>query len=121
MLGTMYGATFAYFIGTLTTIEKRFKIPSRNLGIISTGYDFSAIIMAPVLGHYFANKHRPRLIGICFGIFAVIALAPPVLHLAYGPGNDALSLTVEYSLDTRVNETISESLCRSESMLNIYF
>lgn len=111
----MYGATFAYFIGTLTTMEKRFKIPSRNLGIISTGYDFSAIIMAPVLGHYFANKHRPRWIGITFTIFAAIALAPPFLHFAYGPGEDALSLTAEYALDTNINNTISESLCQSES------
>lgn len=30
--GAVYGATYSYFNGTLTTIEKRFKIPSRTTG-----------------------------------------------------------------------------------------
>lgn len=31
-LGCMFSASYAYSTGTITTIEKRFKIPSRNTG-----------------------------------------------------------------------------------------
>ena len=32
IMGCIYSATFAYFNGTITTLEKRFKIPSRTTG-----------------------------------------------------------------------------------------
>lgn len=32
LLGCVYLACYAYFNGTITTVEKRFKIPSRNTG-----------------------------------------------------------------------------------------
>lgn len=35
MLGTVYSATFAYFSGSITTMEKRFSIPSRNIGNVN--------------------------------------------------------------------------------------
>lgn len=32
VLGCIFSASYAYSTGTITTIEKRFKIPSRNTG-----------------------------------------------------------------------------------------
>lgn len=32
VLGCMFSASYAYFNGTITTIEKRFKIPSKTTG-----------------------------------------------------------------------------------------
>lgn len=32
ILGTIFMASYTYSTGTITTIEKRFKIPSRNIG-----------------------------------------------------------------------------------------
>lgn len=32
LLGCIFSASFAYFNGTITTLEKRFKIPSRTTG-----------------------------------------------------------------------------------------
>lgn len=32
LLGCVYSACYAYFNGTITTLEKRFKIPSRTTG-----------------------------------------------------------------------------------------
>lgn len=32
LLGCVYAACYAYFNGTITTLEKRFKIPSRTTG-----------------------------------------------------------------------------------------
>lgn len=58
--------TYAYFNGTITTIEKRFKIPSRNTGLISVGNDISQMLVSAVLSYYGGKGHRPRWIG--FGI-----------------------------------------------------
>lgn len=35
VLGCIFSASYAYFNGTITTIEKRFKIPSRTTGKLS--------------------------------------------------------------------------------------
>lgn len=32
VLGCIFGASYAYFNGTITTLEKRFKIPSKTTG-----------------------------------------------------------------------------------------
>lgn len=42
LLGCIFSASFAYFNGTITTLEKRFKIPSRTTGKI---YLYSSIII----------------------------------------------------------------------------
>lgn len=34
LLGCIYSASYAYFHGTITTMEKRFKIPSRTTGYL---------------------------------------------------------------------------------------
>lgn len=70
VVGCIFAATFAYFNGTITTIEKRFKIPSRNTGIISVGNDISQLFISAVLSYYAGKGHRPR--WIAFGKYLFI-------------------------------------------------
>lgn len=42
VLGCIFSASYAYFNGTITTIEKRFKIPSKTTGTLSR--DFTIFI-----------------------------------------------------------------------------
>lgn len=95
----------AYFNGTITTIEKRFKIPSRNTGIISVGNDMSQLILAAFLSYYAAKGHRPRWIG--FGLLTIVmfCLLTALPHLLYGPGEDSLKLTMEFGADLTLNGT----------------
>lgn len=65
--GCMIGATYSYFSATISTLEKLFKIPSRNTGVISVGNDVSSLLLSSVLGYYCGSGHRPR--WIAFGIF----------------------------------------------------
>lgn len=58
--GCMLAGTYAYFNGTITTIEKRYRIPSRNTGIISTGNDMSSALVSAILSYYGGKGHRPR-------------------------------------------------------------
>lgn len=96
LLGCTFSASYAYFNGTITTLEKRFKIPSRTTGIITVGNDISQLFVSIVLSYYTGRGHRPRWIAL--GIYTVVlyCLMSALPHLLYGPGDDALALTVEY-------------------------
>lgn len=96
LVGAFYSATVQYLNGTITTLEKRYKIPSRNTGIIIVGYDATAIFMAPLVSYYFAKKHRPRWIAFGVSTIALATLGNSLLHFMHGPGEDALNLTLEY-------------------------
>ncbi|XP_063233124.1 solute carrier organic anion transporter family member 74D-like [Bacillus rossius redtenbacheri] len=96
LVGCMFGACFAYFNGTISTIEKRFKIPSKVSGVIVVGHDFSALLVGVFLSYYAGKQHRPRWIAL--GIYTVVLYCLLTLtpHLLYGVGEEALALTVEH-------------------------
>ncbi|XP_037950487.1 solute carrier organic anion transporter family member 74D-like [Teleopsis dalmanni] len=119
LVGCVFAMTYAYFNGTITTIEKRFKIPSKNTGIISVGNDISQMLVSAVLSYYAGKGHRPRWIGfglLTIVIFCVLTAAP---HFLYGPGQDALALTAEFGAVPDENTTMevlekqrTKSLCK---------
>lgn len=96
VLGCIFSASYAYFNGTITTIEKRFKIPSKTTGLITVGNDISQLFVSVVLSYYAGRGHRPR--WIAFGIYTVVLFCCLTMlpHFLYGPGEDALLLTKEY-------------------------
>lgn len=116
----MFAATYAYFNGTITTIEKRYKIPSRNTGLISTGNDISSLLISAILAYYAGKGHRPRWIG--FGLLTVVAFCviTALPHFLYGPGEQALSLTKEFGASENDSMTLvvlqreqQKTLCRT--------
>lgn len=113
IVGSIFSATYAYFNGTITTIEKRYKIPSRNTGFISTGNDISSLFISAILAYYAGKSHRPRWIG--FGLFAIVlfCLLTTLPHFLYGPGDQAKSLTREYG-SLRNEESTFEVLEREQ-------
>ncbi|XP_002138793.2 solute carrier organic anion transporter family member 74D-like [Drosophila pseudoobscura] len=108
LAGCVMTMTFAYFNGTITTLEKRYKIPTKISGIISVGNDISTMLTAAVLGYYAGNGHRPRWMGI--GLLTIVAfcLLTGSLHFIYGAGEDALKLTREYGGQSQANESVSD-------------
>lgn len=69
MVGCVFVMTSAYFNATISTLEKRFKIPSRNTGMIMIGNDLSQVMCSAILGYYAGKKHRPRWMG--FGKYII--------------------------------------------------
>ncbi|XP_053963172.1 solute carrier organic anion transporter family member 3A1-like isoform X1 [Anastrepha ludens] len=119
MVGCVFSMTYAYFNGTITTIEKRFKIPSKNTGIISVGNDISQMMVSAVLSYYAGKGHRPRWIGFGLLTIVIFCLMTVLPHLLYGPGDDALALTAEFGAQPDENATMdaiekqgSKTLCR---------
>ncbi|CAB0041425.1 unnamed protein product [Trichogramma brassicae] len=95
LLGTVQSMAFIYTSVILTTLEKRFKIPSQSTGIILSGNEISQILSV-FLVYYGGAGHRTRWIavGVACSALSCLVLAAP--HLIYGPGQDALALTQEY-------------------------
>ncbi|KAH8299715.1 hypothetical protein KR044_005011 [Drosophila immigrans] len=123
---TIFGITccfmsmsFAYFNSTMTTLEKRYKIPTKVLGILSTGNDISGMFSAIIIGYYLRKVHRPRWMGLGYLIITVFCIMNASLHFLYGAGEDALKLTQEFGDFQNItgNSTVSLSssqLCTSD-------
>lgn len=62
--GCFVAMAFTYFSGTITTLEKRYRIPTRTSGIISVGNDISAMFASVIAGYYLRKVHRPRWMGL---------------------------------------------------------
>jgi organic anion transporter 5A len=103
LLGVFQAMGYVYFLVTLQTIEKRFKIPSQTTGIILSGNEISEILLSVVLAYVGGKSNRPRFIsiGVVFCAFSCFILASP--HFIYGAGEDALKLTKEYMESTNVS------------------
>lgn len=120
-LGTIQAMSFVYFIVTLTTIEKRFQIPSSTFGIILSGNEISQILLSLILSYLGGYRNRPRWIawGVFFCALSCIILATP--HFIYGAGEDALRLTEEYlgsseNLEKVVNITVDTLFKRTNRL-----
>ncbi|XP_018326966.1 solute carrier organic anion transporter family member 5A1 [Agrilus planipennis] len=122
ILGCLYGSTFAYFNGTITTLEKRFKITSRTTGIITVGNDLSQLLVAAVLSYYAGRRHKPRWMAL--GMYSVVlfCLLSASPHFFFGPGEDALLLTKEYgpilksNLTNSIDTSSKRSICKTSNV-----
>lgn len=60
MIGLVFSGTYAYFNGTITTLEKRYHFSSKTTGTISVGNDISQLFASAILSYYAGKGHRPR-------------------------------------------------------------
>lgn len=124
VVGCLLSATNAYFKGTITTLEKRYKIPSRNIGIISVGNNFSSLFLSATLSYYAGKGHRPRWLAVGMYSAVLFCLLSALPHFLYGPGEEALSMTKEFGaeIDSDVSFELQQmektkSLCNFNSRL----
>lgn len=115
-LSLTFASAGSYFSATITTLEKRFKISSKNLGIISTGNDISSLILSAFISYYGGKKHRPRFIGLGLFLIAIHCLINASPHLIYGGGQEAIDLTVQSDYANNsillMNDDNEKLLCR---------
>jgi hypothetical protein len=48
----------------ITTLERRFDLPSSKSGLIASSNDFLAFFLVLVISFYGSERHKPKLIGI---------------------------------------------------------
>ncbi|GJQ65785.1 hypothetical protein Trydic_g11955 [Trypoxylus dichotomus] len=112
VVGCLFSASYSYNSGTITTLEKRFKIPSRTTGIISVGNDISQLFVSVILSYYAGTKHRPRWMALGLYTVVLFCLMTALLHWLYGAGEDALVLTTEFG--ARYDENTTKGVFEKE-------
>nr|CAD7439025.1 unnamed protein product [Timema bartmani] len=100
-LGVVQSMSFSYTSSTITTLEKRFKIPSKIIGVLMSGNEVSQICLSLIMAYYGGKGSRPLWIswGVMFSALSCYILVLP--HVLYGAGREALALTEEH-LDSSV-------------------
>lgn len=58
LVGLIFASSHAYYNGTITTMEKRFKISSKNMGFIATGNDITGFILSSFIAYYGGRGNR---------------------------------------------------------------
>ncbi|XP_069675275.1 solute carrier organic anion transporter family member 74D-like [Periplaneta americana] len=122
LIGMFDFAIGSYFVATISTIEKRFKIPSRTSGLIASAWDIGGLSSSLLLSYLGGRGHKTRWVAcgcLLVGLSCFMRLVP---HLIFGPGQDALELTHEYAgpyvittiNDSVINEDSRAFVCRSE-------
>ncbi|XP_021367866.1 solute carrier organic anion transporter family member 4A1-like [Mizuhopecten yessoensis] len=88
----------------ISTLEKRFELPSSKSGLIVSSNDFFACFLVLVISYYGSHRHKPKIIGI--GI------------LTLGLGSFVFSLphfmTERYSVGTEDTNSF-ENVCRFQN------
>jgi hypothetical protein len=52
VVGLIFASSHAYYNGTITTMEKRFKISSKTMGFIATGNDITGFVLSSFIAYY---------------------------------------------------------------------
>lgn len=85
--GCLFAASSSYFNGIVTTLEKHFKIPSRNVGVIMSAIDIVNVFGSWLISYYGGRQHRPRLMAIGLILLAVYNALVILPHIIYGANN----------------------------------
>lgn len=118
IIGLTQGMFFTYTVSVISTIEKRFKLSSKQTGTMLSGNDISQVIFSIILAYYGNYGHRPRWMAIgvlCSALSCFLAAIP---HFIYGPGFEAMRViqTTSSSLNgsSLFTSQQKEELCRAE-------
>lgn len=107
LLGIIQGAYFAYLIGVLSTLEKRYSFQSKATGLILIADNISPILTSTLIGYYARNANRPKWIAMGMLLVVISFFMSSLPYFIYGPAYHLLSNTTEIK-----NES---GLCKVES------
>lgn len=123
--GAFFNMSFSYFNGTISTIERRFKIPSQTTGLIAVANDISLMMVSVFVAYYASKGHKPHWIAAGLLLLSGFCLLFALPHLMYG-SPDALQFTKEYEVPTSAkdfNQLVETEkrklLCNTNSSLAI--
>ncbi|XP_054156342.1 solute carrier organic anion transporter family member 74D-like [Oppia nitens] len=89
-IGIIQGMTGAYFIGSMSTLEKRFAFDSKISGLILIADNFSQMLVSPIIGYMGTRFNRPRMIASGELVLALSCFITALPYLLYGPGTHLL-------------------------------
>lgn len=86
LMGILQGAYKSYFVGTLSTIERRFAMSSQTTGIILIADNLSPIVINLLAGYYANRISRPKIMGVGALIVVLSCFLSMMPYMVYGPG-----------------------------------
>ncbi|RXG70775.1 Solute carrier organic anion transporter family member 4A1 [Armadillidium vulgare] len=105
IVGLVIGMFFTYSVSTISTLEKRFKLSSKETGIMLAGNDVSQILLSILVAYYGNYGNRPKWLGIGVLSASFSCFLAAVPHFIYGPGEDAVMLAQSLSTTTSNSST----------------
>ncbi|GBL94482.1 Solute carrier organic anion transporter family member 3A1 [Araneus ventricosus] len=90
-LAILQGAYFTYFVGIISTLEKRFAFRSKVTAYILIAENVTPIIACILIGYFGGKVHKPRLLSFCMFLVAVGCFLSGLPYFIYGPGMHILS------------------------------
>lgn len=111
IVGVLEGAYFTYFIGVLSTLEKRFAFESKVSGIILIADNISGAFLSLIVGYYARKWHKPRLIAFGMSMVSVSCFICTIPYFMYGPALHLLTREqiISKEKDYCGSETIAEN------------
>ncbi|XP_073993727.1 solute carrier organic anion transporter family member 74D-like isoform X2 [Rhodnius prolixus] len=93
LLGVYETVLESYFIGTISTLEKRFRFPSATSGMITSAWDVGTMFASLIVAYFGNTGHKTRWVacGIIMGSISCFLRYTP--HLLYGPGEEAVLIS----------------------------
>lgn len=95
LTGAFFNMSFAYFNGSISTIEKHFKIPSQTSGLIAVANDISLMLVSVFVAYYASKGHKPHWVAAGLLLLSAFCLMFALPHAVYG-APDALQFTEEF-------------------------
>lgn len=81
LLITVHGTmSTGYLMSVITTIEKRFEIPSKTSGFVISSYEFGSLLSVLFVSYYGSQRHIPRWIGVGALMLSIGAFAFSLPH-----------------------------------------
>ncbi|XP_055947690.1 solute carrier organic anion transporter family member 74D-like isoform X2 [Argiope bruennichi] len=110
-VGVLEGAYFTYFVGVLTTLEKRFGFESQLSGVIFIADNISATLISFIVGYYGQKWHKPRVIAFGMVMVSLSCFICTIPYFIYGP---ALHLLVR---EIHVTGDKNQEFCEGEEKI----
>ncbi|KAG8187163.1 hypothetical protein JTE90_020038 [Oedothorax gibbosus] len=117
IVGVLEGAYFTYFVGVLTTLEKRFAFESKISGIILIADNISAAVISLAVGYYGGKGHKPKMIAFGMVMVSVSCFVSAIPYFKYGPALHFLSQET-FGPEKRQNLEYCEAGIRDEDCDN---
>ncbi|XP_046671826.1 solute carrier organic anion transporter family member 74D-like isoform X1 [Homalodisca vitripennis] len=92
LVGMNQLAIGSYAVATITTLEKRFKIPSQTSGIITGSWDFGTICSSITIAYIGSKGHKTRWVALGTLLVSVACYSQLLPYILFGPGSDAIAI-----------------------------
>ncbi|KAK3870976.1 hypothetical protein Pcinc_023849 [Petrolisthes cinctipes] len=125
VVALVQGIFYTYANATLTTVEKRFHLPSKVSALVTTGNDVIQLVFAVPLTFMAGRGHRPRWLALGMIGAVVGCLFASLPHFIFGSGHTTTSSSTTTTTTTTISlqnasvlQVQNNMLCATESNMS---